>query len=71
MKNLIYTQNTYNRRVHTSIGKSPSENFFLYFLVSPLDVIYGKKGVREDITRDASREEKNVEKIRRIHFQMK
>jgi hypothetical protein len=41
------------------------------FLTSPLDFVYGKQGgVREDLTEDALKEEKNVEKINQIHLQV-
>jgi len=66
---MVYIQHSYNRSVHTSIGKSPFETFFLYFLPSPLDIAYGKQGgVREDITGDALRDENFIDKIRHIHL---
>jgi hypothetical protein len=47
---------SYNRGIHTSIGKSPFENCFGYFPPSPLDVVYGKKGgVGEELKGDALR----------------
>jgi hypothetical protein len=70
-ENMIYIQHSYNRAVHTSTGKSPFETCFGYFPPSPLDVVYGKQGgVREDLTGDALKEEKIVEKIRKIHLQV-
>ena len=63
--NLIYIQHSYNRAVHTFISKSPFETFFGYFPPSPLDVVYEQqRGVREHLTRDALKKEKNVEKIK-------
>jgi hypothetical protein len=48
--------------VNTSNGKSPFETCFGYLPPSPLDVVYGQQGgVREDLTRDALKEEKFVE----------
>jgi hypothetical protein len=41
-ENMIYIQHSYNRVVHTSIGKCPFEIFFQYLPPSPLDVVYGK-----------------------------
>jgi hypothetical protein len=68
---LIYKQHSYNRAVHTYTSKSPFETCFEYFPPSPLYVVYGKQGgVREELTGDALKEEKNVEKIRKIHFQV-
>jgi hypothetical protein len=68
---LIYIQHYYNREIHTSTGKSPFETCFGYFPPSPLDVVYGKQGgVREDLTGDALKAEKIVEKIRQIHLQV-
>jgi hypothetical protein len=68
---MIYIQHSYNRVVHTSTSKSPFETFFGYFPPSPLDVVYGQQGgAREDITREALKAKKFVEKIRQIHFQV-
>jgi hypothetical protein len=62
---MIYIQHSYNREVHTSIGKSPFETCFGYLTALPLDVVYGKQGgVKEDIMREALREEKFIEKLR-------
>jgi hypothetical protein len=69
-ENLIYIQHSYNITVHTSIGKSPFETFFGYFPPSPLDVVYQRRGVREDLIGDALKEEKIVEKIKKIHLQV-
>jgi hypothetical protein len=70
-ENIIYTQYSYNRLVHTSTSKSPFETFFGYFPPSPLDVVYGQQGGdREDLIRDALQEEKLVENIKKIHFQV-
>ena len=70
-KNLIYIQHSYNRAIHASTGQSPFETCFGYFPPSLLDVVYGEKGgVREDLTGDALRAEKIVEKIRQIHLQV-
>jgi hypothetical protein len=63
-ENLIYTQHSYNRVVHTSTGKSPFETCFGYLPPSPLDFVYGQGGEREDLTGDALKVEKLVEKIR-------
>jgi hypothetical protein len=58
----IYIQYSYNRSIQTSISKSPFGNFFGYFPPLPLDVVYGKKrGMKEDITGEALREEKFIE----------
>jgi hypothetical protein len=70
VETFIYIQHSYNIEVHTSIGKSYFETCFGYFPPSPLDVVYGKKGVMEDFTREALKEEKNVENIRKIHLQV-
>jgi hypothetical protein len=68
---MIYRQLSYNKAVDTSTGKPPFENFFGYFPPSTLDVVYGQQGgVRGDLTRDALRVEKIVEKIRHIHLQV-
>jgi hypothetical protein len=67
-ENLIYTQHSYNRAVHPYTDKSPFETCFGYFPPSPLDVVYGQQGVREDLTRDALKVEKFVEKIKQIHL---
>jgi hypothetical protein len=64
-ENLIYIQHSCNRAVHTSTGKSPFETCFGYFSPSPLNVLYGQQGgVREDLTKDALKVEKIIEKIR-------
>jgi hypothetical protein len=69
---MIYIQHSYNRVVHTSIGKSPFEYLFGYFPPSPLDIVYGQQGgEREDITREVLKEEKFVENIRHICLQVK
>lgn len=65
---MIYIQHSYNRAVHTSIGKSPYKTCFGYLLPSPLDVVYGKQGVREDIKEEVLKVEKFVENIRKIHL---
>ena len=68
---MIYIQHYYNKVVHTSTSKSPFETCFGYFPLSPLDVVYGQQGgVRKDLTRDALRAEKIVEKIRKKYFQV-
>jgi hypothetical protein len=70
-ENMIYIQHSYIRAIHTSIGKSPFETFFWYFPPSPLDVVYGQQGgVREDLTGDALKEKKIVEKIRQINLHL-
>jgi hypothetical protein len=70
-ENLIYKQHSYNKTFHTSTSKSPFETFFGYFPPSPLDFVYGKQGgVREDLTGDALKEKKIIEKIRHIHLQV-
>jgi hypothetical protein len=57
--------------VHTSTRKSPFETCFGYFPPPPFDVVYGQHGgMREDLTRDALRVEKLVEKIKQIHLQV-
>jgi hypothetical protein len=64
-ENLIYIQHSYKKEVHYYTSKSPFETFLGYFPPSPLDIVYGQQGgVREDLTRDALKVEKNVEKIR-------
>ena len=63
-ENLVYIQHSYNRTFHTSTGKSPFEACFGYFPPSLLDIAYGQQGVREDLTGDALRAEKFIEKIR-------
>jgi hypothetical protein len=71
-ENLIYIQHSYNRAIHTSTGKSPFETCFGYLPLSPLDVVYGHQGgVREDITGEALKAKKFVEKIRQIHLQVR
>jgi hypothetical protein len=68
---MIYIQHSYNIPVCTSTGKSPFETCFEYLSPSTLDVVYGRQGgVREDLTRDALRAEKFVEKIRQINLQV-
>jgi hypothetical protein len=67
---MIYTQCSFNIVVHTSTGKSPFENCFGYFLPSPLDVVYGQQGVREDTMGEALKVEKFVENIRKIYLQV-
>ena len=68
-ENLMYIQHSYNKSVQTSTGKSRFETCFGYFPPSPLHIAYGKKGwLREDITRDSLRDEKIIEKIRKIHL---
>ena len=68
---MIYVQHSYNIVVHTSTSKPLFETFFRYFPPSPLDVVYGQQGkFKEDLTGDALKEEKNVENIRQIHFQL-
>lgn len=69
-ENMVYIQHYYNRVVHTSRGDSPFETFFGYFPLSPLDIAYGKQVVREDIIGDDLRDEKIIEKIRKIHLQV-
>lgn len=64
---MVYIQNSYNITVHTFTGKSPFETCFGYFPPSPLDVAYEQ---RKDITRDALKTEKFVEKNRHIHLQV-
>jgi hypothetical protein len=62
---MIYIQKYYNISIHTSTGKSPFETCFGYFPPSPLDVVYGQqRGVREDLTGDALKAKKIVEKIK-------
>ena len=68
---MIYIQHSYNRVVDTSISKSPFETFLGYLQPSPLDVVYGQQGVREDIIGEALKVEKSVENIRQIHLQVK
>ena len=68
---MIYIQHSYNRAVNTSTGKSHFETRFGYFLPSPLDVVYGHKGVREEPTRDGLKEEKKfVENIIQMYLQV-
>jgi hypothetical protein len=60
MKNIIYTQPSYNRESYTYTSMSPFETFYGYFPPSHLDVVYRQQGgVREDLTGDALKEEKN------------
>jgi len=50
--------------VQTSIGKSPSETCFGYFLPSPLNIAYRQQGgVKEDLTGDDLRAANFIEKI--------
>lgn len=53
---MVYIKQFYNIAIYTFIGKFPFETYFGYFPLSPLDIAYGKQGVREDLTRDALRE---------------
>jgi len=67
-ENMIYIKHSYNRESHTYIDKSPFEACFGYFIPY---VVYGKQGgVREDLTEDSLKEEKNVEKTRKIHLRV-
>jgi hypothetical protein len=63
-KNLINIKHSYNREVHTSTDNFPFENLFGYFPPSPLDIVYGKKRVKEDITGEALKAYTFVENIR-------
>jgi len=67
---MIYIQHSYNVAICTSSGRSPFETCFGNFPPSCLDVVYGKEGVREDITRETLKVDKFVEKISKIHFQI-
>jgi uncharacterized protein YlzI (FlbEa/FlbD family) len=70
-ENLIYIQHSYNKEIHTSTSKPPFAICFECFPPSPLDVVYGKKGVvREDIIGEALKVDKCVDKIRHIHLQL-
>jgi hypothetical protein len=70
-ENMVYIQHSYNRVIHTSIGKPPFETCFGYFPPSPLVVVYGQQGgVREDLTGDSLKVEKFLEKIRQVHLQI-
>ena len=60
---MVYKQHSYNRLVHTSIGKSPFKTCFGYFPSSPLDIAYGKQEVMEDHTKYALKGNKKVKKI--------
>ena len=68
-ENLIYMQHSYNRAVHTSIGKFHFETCFGYLPTSPLDVSYGQqRGLKEDTTNEVLRDENSIYKIRKIHL---
>ena len=67
---LIYIQHSYNKVVHTSIGKSAFETCFGYFPPSPLDFVYGQQeGVREDTSGEALKDGNFFDKIKHIHLQ--
>jgi hypothetical protein len=58
-ENMIYIQNSHNKVVHTSIGKSPFETCFGYLPPSPLNVVCGQQGgAREDIVGEVLKVEK-------------
>jgi hypothetical protein len=60
---MIYVYNSYNKAIHTYIGKSPFETHFGCFPPSPLDIVHGQEGgVREDLIEDALREKKKCSK---------
>jgi hypothetical protein len=67
---MICIQHSCNKAIHTSTNKSPFETCFRYFPPSPLDVVYGQQGVRENVKGEALKMEKFVEKIRQIHLQV-
>jgi hypothetical protein len=68
---MIYIQHSYNRTMHTSIGKSSFGTRFGYFPPSPLDVVYGHQGgVREDISGEVLKVEKFVEENKQIYLQV-
>jgi hypothetical protein len=69
-ENIIYIQYSSSIAVHTSTSKSPFETYFGHLSPFPLDVVYGHQGVREDITREALKDDKYVEKIMKIHLQV-
>jgi hypothetical protein len=68
---MIYIQHSYIRAIQTSTSKSPFETFFEYFPPSPLYVVYGQqRSMQEYTTKEALKDEKMVDGIRKIHLQV-
>ena len=69
---MIYIKHSYNREVHTSIGKSPFETGFGNFPPSLLDVVYGQQGgAREDLVGDDLNAKKKLRRSGRSIFKYK
>lgn len=69
---LEYLQHSYNRAIHSSIGKSPFETYFNYFPPLPFDynMFDQQKNKGDSLMKEEKQVEAFMERIKQIHLKV-